>query len=155
MPISTGDRAPAFDLEAASHARIRLDDFRGRANLLLAFHPLAWTPVCTEEAEDLQANLEHFRSAQTEIVWVSCDTAPARQAWKRELGAEYTFASDFWPHGAVAQAYGVFDESRGTPIRGTFLVDKSGIVIWSLVTDASTRRPTLVSGPLGAMGASA
>ena len=149
MAISTGDRAPEFDLEEAQGRRVRLRDFVGRCNLLLAFHPFAWTPVCTEEALDLQENLEHFRSADTEVVWVSCDAAPARQAWKRELGAEYVFASDFWSHGVASRAYDVFDEERGAPLRGTFLIDRSGIVIWTLVTGYESRRGRLTEG-LGA-----
>jgi peroxiredoxin len=148
MALQVGDLAPEFDLEVAWPDRVRVSDFRGRSNVLLVFHPYAWTPVCTEEALDLQANLESFRSAETEVVFVSCDTSAARQAWKQELGVEYTFASDFWPHGKAAKAYDVFDESNGAPIRGTFLIDKQGTVIWSLVNDLGTRRDELVPGPL-------
>jgi peroxiredoxin len=144
MTVTTDDRAPDFDLEAAEGERVRLGDFLGRSNLLLVFHPFAFTPVCEEEARDLQANLESFRNAQTEIVFVSCDTAPARQAWKEQLGAEYTFASDFWPHGAAAKAYGVFNEQKGAPHRGTFLIDKEGQVIWSYLSPGDVRRTEMV-----------
>ena len=150
MAIETGSAAPEFDLETEDGGRVRLSDFRGRRNVLLVFHPRAFTPVCEEEALDLQENLASFEDADTEVVLVSCDPAPARRAWKQQLGLTYTLASDFWPHGAAAQAYGVFDETRGTPVRGTFLIDKSGRVVWSLVADADTRREELVSGPLGA-----
>ena len=139
MAITTGDRAPEFDLEGTRGARIRMSDYLGRSNVLLVFHPFAWTSICSEEAIDLQANLEAFRSANTEVVLVSCDTAPARQAWKEDLGAEYAFASDFWSHGAAAKAYGVFNESNGAPIRGTFLIDSDGVVIWSLVKESERR----------------
>jgi mycoredoxin-dependent peroxiredoxin len=100
--------------------------------------------VCEDEARDLQENLESFRNAQTEIVFVSCDPSAARRAWKRELGAEYTFASDFWPHGQAAKAYGVFNEKNGAPHRGTFLIDKEGKVIWSLVKISDERRTEMV-----------
>ncbi|HWH06793.1 MAG TPA: redoxin domain-containing protein [Gaiellaceae bacterium] len=149
-PITTGALAPAFDLEVDRDERVRLSDFRGRRNVLLVFHPLAFTPVCEEEARDLQENLAAFEHAETEVILVSCDSSAARQAWKRQLGLDYTLASDFWPHGAAARAYGVFDETRGTPVRGTFLIDKGGTVVWSLVVDADTRRTELVPGPLGA-----
>ena len=139
MPVRTGDKAPEFDFEETRNQRVRLSDFLGRRNVLLVFHPFAFTPVCTEEALDLQENLESFRNAETDIVFVSCDTSAARQAWKKELGAEYTFASDFWAHGASAKAYGVFNEANGAPIRGTFLIDKTGTVIWSLVKDDEQR----------------
>jgi mycoredoxin-dependent peroxiredoxin len=148
MAVRTGDSAPEFDLEVTAGERVRLSDFRGRSNVLLVFHPFAFTQVCEDEARDLQENLESFRNAQTEIVLVSCDPSPARQAWKEEIGAEYTFASDFWPHGEAAKAYGVFNESNGAPHRGTFLIDKEGNVIWSLVKPNDERRTELVPEPL-------
>jgi mycoredoxin-dependent peroxiredoxin len=150
MAIRTGEQAPDFDLEEVfDRPRLRLADFRGKSNVLLVFHPFAFTPVCAEEALDLQANLESFRSAETEVVFVSCDTSAARQAWKQQLGATYAFASDFWQHGAAARAYGVFDEETGAPVRGTFLIDKEGTVIWSLVKEG--RRTEMVPDSLGAL----
>jgi peroxiredoxin len=151
MTVRTGESAPEFDLEVKHGERVRLSDFRGRSNVLLVFHPFAFTPVCEEEARDLQENLESFRNAQTEIVFVSCDSAPTRQAWRRELGAEYTFASDFWTHGAAAKAYGVFNETNGAPYRGTFLIDKDGTVIWSLVKARDERRTEMVPESLVAL----
>ena len=144
MAVKTGDKAPGFDLEVTYRERVKLADFHGRSNILLVFHPFAFTPVCEEEARDLQENLASFRNAETEIVFVSCDPSAARQAWKKELGAEYTFASDFWSHGEVAKAYGVFNESNGAPHRGTFLIDKDGTVIWSLVKITDERRTEMV-----------
>ena len=155
MAIRTGEQAPEFDLEVTHDTRVRLADFRGRRNVLLVFHPFAFTGVCADEALDLQANIESFRNANTEIVFVSCDSSAARQAWKEQLGAEYTFGSDFWPHGEAARAYGVFDEETGAPIRGTFLIDTAGTVIWSLVNDAATRRTALVPDSLETLGAPA
>ena len=150
MAIATGDRAPEFDLEEAyDRPRVRLSNFRGKSNVLLVFHPWAFTSVCAEEALDLQANLESFRSAETEVVFVSCDSSATRQAWRKELGATYTFASDFWQHGAAARAYGVFDEAIGAPVRGTFLIDTDGLVIWSLVKDG--RRTEMVPESLQAL----
>jgi peroxiredoxin len=151
MAVRTGDRAPHFDLEVSQRERVRLSDFLGRSNVLLVFHPFAFTPVCEDEARDLQENLNAFREAETEVVLVSCDPSPARQAWKRELGAEYLFASDFWPHGAAAKAYGVFNERVGAPHRGTFLIDKDGTVIWSLVKIDDAYREELVPESLGAL----
>jgi peroxiredoxin len=144
MAVRTGDSAPEFDLEVDARERVRLSELRSRANVLLVFHPFAFTQVCEDEARDLQENLQSFRDAGTEIVFVSCDPSSARQAWKRELGAEYTFASDFWPHGAAAKAYEVFNEENGAPHRGTFLIDRSGTVIWSLVKERDERRTEMV-----------
>jgi peroxiredoxin len=151
MTVRTGDRAPEFDLDLGRGERVRLADYIGRRNVLLVFHPFGFTPVCEEEALDLQENLDSFRNAQTEVVLVSCDPAPSRQAWKEQLGLEYTVASDFWPHGAVAQAYDVFDEASGAPLRGTFLIDREGMVVWSLVKTSGDRREELVPAPLAAL----
>lgn len=151
MAVKTGEVAPEFDLAVTHEERVRLSDFRGRSNVLLVFHPFAFTPVCEDEARDLQDNLESFRAAGTEVVLVSCDSSAARQAWKKELGAEYTFASDFWPHGAAARAYGVFNEANGAPHRGTFLIDSGGTVIWSLVKERDERRAELVPDSLHAL----
>jgi peroxiredoxin len=155
MTITTGDRAPGFELEETYEQRVRLDDYLGRRNLLLVFHPFAFTAVCAEEAMDLEENLDSFHNAETDIVFVSCDPSAARQAWRQELGATYTFASDFWAHGATAKAYGVFDEATGAPVRGTFLIDKEGTVIWSLVKDSDTRRTEMVPESLHTLDASA
>ncbi len=152
MAVGTGDRAPEFDLEDAyGKPRLNLGTFRGKRNVLLVFHPFAFTAVCRDEALDLQANLESFDNAETDVVFVSCDSSAARQAWKKELGATYTFASDFWQHGATARAYGVFDEETGAPLRGTFLIDKEGTVIWSLVKEG--RRTEMVPDSLEALDA--
>jgi len=150
MAIGIGDRAPDFDLEEAfDRPRLRLADFRGKRNVLLVFHPFAFTAVCAEEALDLQENLASFHDAETEVIFVSCDSSAARQAWKRELGATYPFASDFWQHGAAARAYGVFDEQTGASRRGTFLIDKEGVVVWSLVKEG--KRTEMVPDSLGAL----
>ena len=148
--IQTGSEAPDFDLEVSGSERVRLSDFRGKRNVLLVFHPFAWTAVCEEEALDLQANLPSFESADTEVILVSCDAAASRQAWREKLQLGYTLASDFWPHGAATKAYGVFNEERGAPVRGTFLIDKTGVVVWSLVNRDNSRRTELASAPLAA-----
>ena len=151
MAVGTGDRAPEFDLEEAFDApRLRLQDFRGKRNVLLVFHPFAFTEVCREEALDLQANLESFHNAETDVIFVSCDAWAARQAWKEELGVTYAFASDFWQHGAAARAYGVFNDETGAPVRGTFLIDKDGIVIWSLIKEG--KRTEMVPESLETLG---
>ena len=155
MTVKTGDKAPAFDLEVTHGERVRLADFLGRSNVLLVFHPFAFTAVCEEEALDLQENIESFRNAQTEIVLVSCDPSPSRQAWKKQIGAEFVFASDFWPHGEVSKAYGVFNEETGAPRRGTFLIDRDGTVIWSLVNWQDERRKEMVPDSLETLEAKA
>ena len=146
MTIEVGAEAPDFDLKVDGSEHVRLSDFRGRRNVLLVFHPYAYTPICAEEAQDLEENREHFDSSDTDVVLVSCDSAPVRQAWKKELGLTYTLASDFWPHGEAARAYGVFDESVGAPLRGTFLIDKDGKIVWTLVKESASRSGELTGG---------
>ncbi len=148
MAVTTSEKAPDFDLAVTDEERVRLSDFVGRSNLLLVFHPFAFTAVCEEEARDLQENIDSFRNAQTEIVLVSCDPWPTRRAWRERIGAEYTFASDFWPHGQVAKAYGVFNERNGAPHRGTFLIDKEGQIIWSYLSPDDARRTEMVPDSL-------
>ena len=151
MALEAGQRAPDFDLQVNADTRVRLEDLRGERNVLLVFHPYAFTGICETESCDIQENLERYRDADTEVVFVSCDPWPARQAWKKELGHDYTFASDFWPHGAAAQAYGVFEEGRGISVRGTFLIGKDGVVRWALVNAPGERRESLVEESLAAV----
>ena len=152
MAVEAGQQAPDFDLQVNADTRVRLEDFRGEKNVLLVFHPYAFTGICEAESCDIQDNLGRYRETDTEVVFVSCDPWPARQAWKKELGHDYTFASDFWPHGAVAQAYGVFDDTRGISVRGTFLIGKDGVVKWALVHAPGERRESLVEESLAAVG---
>lgn len=151
MAVEAGEQAPDFDLQVDRETRSRLEDLRGEKNVLLVFHPFAFTGICEAEACDIQDNLERYRAADTEIVFVSCDTWTARQAWKKELGHDYTFASDFWPHGAAAKAYGVFNEDLGVSARGTFMIGKDGIVKWALVHDLGEQRGELVEESLAAV----
>ena len=151
MAVEQGDQAPAFDLVAGKDERVTLEQFRGRRNVLLVFHPFAFSGICMAEAKELQESIDRFRDSETEVIFVSCDPISARLAWKEQLGADYTFASDFWPHGAAAMAYGVFDETVGASRRGTFLIDKEGIVKWAKVNAASEQREGLAEESLAAV----
>lgn len=150
MTIEQGQQAPDFDLTVTKDERVTLAQFRGEKSVLLVFHPFAFTGICESEAGALQHSIGRYREADVEVIFVSCDAWPARQAWKAQLGADYTFASDFWPHGAAAKAYGVFDEQAGASQRGTFLIDQGGIVRWAQVNAIPEERETLVSDSLAA-----
>jgi mycoredoxin-dependent peroxiredoxin len=151
MAIEAGQQAPEFDLQVDKETRVTLAQFRGDKNVLLVFHPFAFTGICEAEACDLRDNLQRYRDADTEIVFVSCDAWPARQAWKKQLGADYVFASDFWPHGEAAKSYGVFNEQNGAPLRGTFMIGKDGVVKWVQVNQAPDRREGMVDDSLAAV----
>lgn len=152
MAIEVGQQAPSFDLAVTLQERVTLEQFRGEKNVLLVFHPFAFTGICEAEACELQDNLAAYRDADTEVVFVSCDSWAARQAWKKQLGHDFIYASDFWPHGAVSRAYGVFNEEVGAPVRGTFLIGKDGIVKWALVNEIPSRREGLAAQSLAALG---
>jgi len=152
MAVEAGQQAPEFDLQVDRETRVRLEDLRGEQNVLLVFHPYSFTGICEAEACDIQNSLERYRAADTEVVFVSCDALPVRQAWRKELGHDYVFASDFWPHGAASKAYGVFNEDLGCPVRGTFMIGKDGLVKWALVHDLGERRESLVEESLAAVG---
>ena len=152
VAIATGDRAPEFDLEeAVDRPRVRLSDYRGRSNVLLVFHPFAFTPVCAEEAQDLQENLDSFRNANTEIVFVSCDTSAARQAWKAGARRGVHLRVGLLVARERPRTTASSTRRRARPIRGTFLIDRDGVVIWSLVSDPGRRRTEMVPGSLGTL----
>ena len=151
MAIEVGQQAPEFDLAVGMQERVTLSQFRGEKNVLLVFHPFAFTPICEAEGRELQDHLAEYEAADTEVIFVSCDAWPARQAWKAQLGFGFTFASDYWPHGACAKAYGIFNEDVGIPIRGTFLIDKGGVVRWTKMTAPPERREGLAAESLAAV----
>ena len=151
MAIEVGQQAPEFDLAITMQERVTLSQFHGEKNVLLVFHPFAFTGICEAEGHELQDNLARYEEQSTEVVFVSCDTWAARQAFKAQIGAEYTFASDFWPHGAAARAYGVFNEDIGVSIRGTFLIDKDGVVQWTKVNPPPERREGLAEESLACL----
>ena len=150
MAVEVGQQAPDFDLAITLQDRVTLSQFRGEKNVLLVFHPFAFTGICEAEGRELQDNLGEFEASNVEVIFASCDTWSARQAWKDQLGADYTFASDFWPHGAVSRAYGVFNEDLGVSVRGTFLIDKDGVVLWTQVNPIPERREGLAANSLAA-----
>jgi peroxiredoxin len=150
MAVEQGQQAPDFDLAVSGQERVSLAEFRGEKKVLLVFHPFAFTGICESEAGALHHSIERYRDADVEVVFVSCDPWPARQAWKAQLGADYTFASDFWPHGAAAKAYGVFNEQAGAALRGSFLIEEDGVVRWTQVNDAPDERDNLVADSLAA-----
>lgn len=131
MTLSPGDTAPDFQLNDQTRTPVRLSDFRGRKHVLLVFYPLAFSGVCTGEFCQLRDSIDHFRSDEVETIGVSVDSTAALKAWADREGFSFPLLSDFWPHGAVASAYGVFDDASGLALRGTFLIDKEGVIRFS------------------------
>lgn len=132
MSVKVGQRAPEFALKNQHAELCQLGDVLAQRHALLVFYPLAFSSVCTGELDTLQRELAFFRDHETELVGISVDSMYAQRVFADRQGIEFSLLADFWPHGAAAQAYGVFDETRGVAVRGTFLVDRSGIVRWTV-----------------------
>ncbi|WP_371580630.1 peroxiredoxin [Streptomyces sp. NBC_01314] len=133
MAIQVGDKAPDFELRDNHGATVRLADFRGEKNVVVLFYPFAFTGVCTGELCELRDNLPKFVNDDVQLLAVSNDSIHTLRVFGEQENLEYPLLSDFWPHGEVSRAYGVFDADKGCAVRGTFIVDKEGIVRWSVV----------------------
>ncbi|KND45013.1 MULTISPECIES: peroxiredoxin [Streptomyces] len=133
MAIQVGDKAPDFELKDNHGATVRLADFRGEKNVVVLFYPFAFTGVCTGELCELRDNLPKFVNDDVQLLAVSNDSIHTLRVFAEQENLEYPLLSDFWPHGEVSRAYGVFDADKGCAVRGTFIVDKEGIVRWSVV----------------------
>ncbi|MEU2437034.1 peroxiredoxin [Streptomyces rubradiris] len=133
MAIQVGDKAPDFELKDNHGRSVKLSDFRGEKNVVLLFYPFAFTGVCTGELCELRDNLPKFADRDTQLLAVSNDSIHTLRVFAEQEGLEYPLLSDFWPHGNVSRAYGVFDEDKGCAVRGTFIIDKEGVVRWTVV----------------------
>lgn len=127
MPAEIGSPAPDFTLLNYDKTRVSLEDLRGTKTLLV-FIPLPFTRVCTSELCDLRDNLGRLEDDGARVVAVTCDSYGSNRAWAQAEGVTYPILSDFWPHGAVAQAYGCFNEALGVADRTTYVIDAEGIV---------------------------
>ncbi|MEY3020385.1 MAG: hypothetical protein RLZZ272_1369 [Actinomycetota bacterium] len=128
MGVGIGDVAPDFELPDQTRTPIRLSSFRGAKHVLLVFYPLSFTGVCEAELCGIRDGIDVFRSDAVETIAVSVDSTAVHARWARDEGFDFPILADFWPHGEVARAYGVFDEASGLALRGTFLIDRDGIV---------------------------
>ncbi|MBL3670290.1 peroxiredoxin [Streptomyces sp. M2CJ-2] len=133
MAIQVGDKAPDFELKDNHGAPVRLSDHLGQWNVVLVFYPFAFTGVCTGELRELRDNLPLLADRDTRLLAVSNDSIHTLRVFAEQEDLEYPLLSDFWPHGEVSRAYGVFDEGKGCAVRGTFVIDREGIVRWTVV----------------------
>ena len=128
--IKIRDTAKDFTLSDQDGKEVKLSEFKGK-KVLLSFHPLAWTTVCAEQMKSLEENRERFESLNTVALGLSVDTVPSKKAWAKELGIKNTrLLSDFWPHGKVAQLYGIFREKEGISERANIIIDENGKVMF-------------------------
>lgn len=127
-----GGPAPDFSLRDQFGQTITLSDFRGSKAVAIFFYPFAFSGVCTGEMSGIRDRLAEFITFDTEVVAVSCDPVYALRAFADADGLNFSLLSDFWPHGAVASDYEVFDAEKGCARRSSYVVDKEGVLRWSV-----------------------
>ncbi len=133
MAVEVGDQAPDFELRDQHGTPVRLSSFRGVKNVVLVFYPLAFSGVCTGELCAIRDEFPEVNGDDVELLTISVDSTYAHRVWADAEHFEFGLLSDFWPHGEVAKLYGVFDPERGIATRGTFIIDKDGVVRWKVV----------------------
>ncbi|HCU49473.1 MAG TPA: peroxiredoxin [Micromonosporaceae bacterium] len=139
MLIAIGAEAPDFLLRDQNNQEVRLSDFRGRQNVLLVFYPFAFTGTCQGELGAIRDHLDDFVNESTQVLSISVDSVFSHKVWAEQEGFQFPLLADFWPHGAAARAYGVFNEEKGTAQRGTFIVDRAGVVRFAEVSLTGAR----------------
>ncbi len=136
MTAEIGTAAPPFTLKDQAGNDVSLQDFSGKSAVALVFYPFTFTGVCEGELCQLRDDYSDFAGAGVQVLAVSCDSRHAQRVWAEQQGYTFPVLSDFWPHGAVAKAYGVFNDALGCAIRATFIVDKAGVLIDEFRTDS-------------------
>jgi peroxiredoxin len=137
--LGPGATAPDFSLANQHDEQIQMSRLLD-GPLLLVFYPYAFSGICSNELTELNDRLPSFREAGVRLAGISVDTMYALRVFAEQLGLEFDLLSDFWPHGAVAQQFNVFDARRGCAMRGSFLIKTSGIIGWQVVNDPGSGR---------------
>ncbi|MFC6152065.1 peroxiredoxin [Nocardioides yefusunii] len=127
-----GGPAPDFTLRDQFGQDVSLADFRGRKAVAVLFFPFAFSGVCTGEMAGVRDRLAEFMTFETEVLAISCDPVYSLRAFSDGDGLNFPLLSDFWPHGEVSRAYEVFDEAKGMPRRSSYVIDKEGLIRWSV-----------------------
>lgn len=134
-----GETAPDFSLKDQNGKEVKLSDYRGKKNVMIAFFPLAFTPVCSCQIPQYREDIGKFTDLQTQLLAISVDSVPAHKAWVDSMGGiDYPVLADFYPHGEVARKYGVLRE-QGFSERALFLIDKQGTIRFSQIHDMKTQ----------------
>src|SRR5262245_61400451 len=140
MTLEIGTPAPDFTLKDQHGQDVSLSDFRGEKNVVIVFYPFAFSRVCTGELCELRDNIADFSDEQTTLLAVSCDHMFSQRAFAEHDGITFPLLSDFWPHGAVSKAFGIFNEKAGCSGRATFIVDRDGILRWQVENEIPQAR---------------
>ena len=136
MALEIGQAAPDFALADQTGATVRLSELTAEKPVVLVFYPFTFTGVCEGELCALRDDISRYENAGVQVVAVSCDSKFAQKKWAEEEGYNFPLLSDFWPHGATAQAYGVFNDELGCAIRATFVIGTDGKLVDVFTTDS-------------------
>jgi len=128
MPLTAGTIAPDFTLKDQNNQDVCLAGFHNRKAVLLVFYPLTFTGTCRGELTEIQQHLADYQNDDVQVLAVSVDSPYSHKVWAIDQGFDFPLLADFWPHGGVADAYQVFDATRGVAGRGTFLIDAAGVI---------------------------
>jgi mycoredoxin-dependent peroxiredoxin len=139
MVLENGMTAPDFTLVSQHGETITLSDFRGKKPVTLVFFPLAFTGTCTGELCELRDNIGLFRNNDVELIAISVDNKASLRVFAEQEGYDFTLLGDFWPHGAVAKLYDVFNVDAGHARRATFVIDKTGTIADVFTVDHGAR----------------
>lgn len=140
MTLAVGSPAPSFTLKDQFGAEVSLSDFTGKKNVVVVFIPFAFTGTCTGELCALRDDISAFQNDGVQLLAISCDSIFTQKVFAEQEGYKFPVLADFWPHGEVAKAFGVFNADLGCALRGTFIIDKEGIVRWSVVNGLGDAR---------------
>ena len=139
LKVAVGDPAPEFSLPSVNGEIITLSQYRGKKNVLISFVPAAWTPVCSDQWPGYNIVKGMFDEHDAILLGITVDNIPTLYAWTNQMGdLWFPVLSDFWPHGAVADKFGVL-RSDGVSERALFLIDKQGIIQGIHVSDINVR----------------
>jgi peroxiredoxin (alkyl hydroperoxide reductase subunit C) len=151
--LEVGTGAPDFTLKDQNGQPVTLSSFHGAKNVLLVFFPLAFTGICQGELDEIRDNLATFVNDATATLAISVGPSPTHKVWAMQSRFTFPVLADFWPHGEVAQSYGVFNADTGFANRGTFVIDRSGIIRFAeLKAPGEARDQAVWTAALAALG---
>jgi peroxiredoxin len=140
MALAIGSTAPDFELVNQHGQKVSLSSYQGKKNVVVIFYPFAFSGICTGELCALRDDLSAFQNDKVELISISCDPMYANKVFAEQEGYKFQVLSDFWPHGAIAKAYGAFDENRGCATRGSFIIGTDGKIKWMVVNGLGEAR---------------
>jgi peroxiredoxin len=140
MTLNIGDAAPDFELKDQHGNKVQLSSFKGEKNVVVLFIPFSFTGTCTGELCAIRDDLAAFQNDNVQVLAISCDSMHTQRIFAEQERYKFPVLADFWPHGAAAKAYGIFNEDLGCAMRGTFIIDKEGIIRWSVVNGLGDAR---------------